>query len=112
MMPNRCVLILIICIILKVYVRLHDKPLPDSNAEEQIDTENLSPKELKKLRSKQRRAQKKAQQKEEEKQKLEDKKQSKKQQDAELDGPKEEELVPDKLARVSGFFIWDSSWKK
>ncbi len=85
---------------LQVYVRLYDKPLPDANATEQIDAENLSPKELKKLRSKQRRAQKKAQQKEEEKQKLEDKKMAKKQPDAELDGPKEEELVPDKLARV------------
>ena len=67
-----------------------------------VFSENLSPSELKKLRNKQRKAQKKAAL-EKERQKAEEQKkeQSKsKAQDAELDGPKEEELVPEKLAKV------------
>ncbi|XP_071489003.1 N-alpha-acetyltransferase 15, NatA auxiliary subunit-like [Diadema antillarum] len=89
---------------IEVYIRLHDKPLTDSDAADDIDTANLTPKELKKLRSKQRRAQKKAQQ---QKQEEETKKAAegkhgggKNKHDPDLDGPKEEELVPDKLARV------------
>ena len=87
----------------QVYVHLHDKPLEAVDKQEDLDMENLSPKELKKIRSKQRRAQKKAQQKEEEtKGKVGGDKttQGKNKHDPDLDGPKEEELVPDKLARV------------
>ena len=66
-------------------------------------SENLTPSELKKLRNKQRKAQKKME-KEKEKQKQEQEKKEhiggKKQQEQELDGPKEEDLVPDKLAKV------------
>ena len=61
----------------------------------------MSPSELRKLKNKQRKAAKRALA--QEKQKAEqDKKetQGKKAQDGEMDGPKEEELVPDKLARV------------
>lgn len=69
-----------------------------------FNAENLTPSELKKMRNKQRKAQKKAalekQKQKEEQQKKEQ--QSKKQADGDLDGPKEEELNPDKLARVSG----------
>ena len=65
--------------------------------------ENLTPSELKKLRNKQRKAQKKLE-KEKEKQKQEQEKKEhiggKKQQEQELDGPKEEDLVPEKLAKV------------
>lgn len=76
--------------------------MKDSDKEEEINDKNLSPKELKKLRSKQRRAQKKAQQQkeEEDRAKAAAEKQQKNKHDPELDGPKEEELVPDKLARV------------
>ncbi|PIK37160.1 putative N-alpha-acetyltransferase 15, NatA auxiliary subunit [Apostichopus japonicus] len=97
-------------IAIEVYLQLHDKPLKDSDKEEEINDKNLSPKELKKLRSKQRRAQKKAQQQkeEEERAKAAAEKQQKNKHDPELDGPKEEELVPDKLARVSNgpHLIW------
>lgn len=88
-------------IAIEVYIRLHDKPLADSDAQDDIDTANLTPKELKKLRSKQRRAQKKAQQqKEEEERNKAHEKQGKNKHDPDLDGPKEEELVPEKLARI------------
>ncbi|XP_071786525.1 N-alpha-acetyltransferase 15, NatA auxiliary subunit-like [Asterias amurensis] len=91
-------------IAIEVYVHVHDKPLEDLDKEEDLDMENLSDKELKKIRSKQRRAQKKAQKKEEEtKGKVggDNKTQGgKNKHDPDLDGPKEEELVPDKLARV------------
>ncbi|XP_022099558.1 N-alpha-acetyltransferase 15, NatA auxiliary subunit-like [Acanthaster planci] len=91
-------------IAIEVYVHLHDKPLEDADKQEDLDLENLNPKELKKIRSKQRRAQKKAQQREEEtKGKVggDNKgREGKNKHDADMDGPKEEELVPDKLARV------------
>lgn len=90
-------------IAIEVYLRLHDKPLTDSDAADDMDTANLTPKELKKIRSKQRRAQKKAQQQKEEEERskaLEKHQGGKNKHDPDLDGPKEEELVPDKLARV------------
>ena len=67
--------------------------------------ENLNDKELKKLRNKQRRAQKKAQLEEEKKiaekeKQLKNQKKKKEDDDEEIGGPKEE-LVPDKLAKVS-----------
>lgn len=68
------------------------------------EIENLTPSELKKLRSKQRKAAKREALKQE-KQKQEEQKREQankaKNQDSELDGPKEEELVPDKLAKVN-----------
>lgn len=72
-------------------------------------SENLSPSELRKLKNKQRKAKKRAQAQAENKKAEQDKKetQSKKAQDGELDGPKEEELVPEKLARVS-FVVLES----
>lgn len=88
---------------IEVYLQLHDKPLKDSDATEEINDKNLTAKELKKLRSKQRRAQKKAQQQkeeEEERAKAAAEKQQKNKHDPELDGPKEEELIPEKLAKV------------
>lgn len=66
--------------------------------------ENLTDKELKKLRNKQRRAQKKAQLEEEKKnaekeKQLKNQKKKKEDDDEEIGGPKEE-LIPDKLAKV------------
>ena len=62
----------------------------------------MTPSELRKLKNKQRKAAKKAQQAQEKQKAEHDKKEqsAKKQPDGEMDGPKEEELVPDKLARV------------
>lgn len=66
------------------------------------------------MKRKQRKAQKKAEI-EREKQKAEQEKRDQnktKAADGEMDGPKEEELVPDKLARVSGvsFYLLFSSF--
>lgn len=70
-----------------------------------FSAENLTDKELKKLRNKQRRAQKKAQLEEEKKnaekeKQLKNQKKKKEDDDEEIGGPKEE-LIPDKLAKVS-----------
>ncbi|CAG5993813.1 unnamed protein product [Menidia menidia] len=88
---------------IQIYLALHDKPLKDDNKESQADTENLTDKELKKLRNKQRRAQKKAQLEEEKKnaekeKQLKNQKKKKEDDDEEIGGPKEE-LVPEKLAK-------------
>lgn len=88
----------------EVYLRLYDKPLKNDETCEEINTENLDPAELKKLRNKLRKARIKAEQ-EKEKQnaaaeKREQHNKARQQQDGESDGPKEEELVPEKLARV------------
>ncbi|KAM4622044.1 N-alpha-acetyltransferase 15, NatA auxiliary subunit a [Polymixia lowei] len=87
-----------------IYLALHDKPLADDSKESEADTENLTDKELKKLRNKQRRAQKKAQLEEEKKnaekeKQLKNQKKKKEDDDEEIGGPKEE-LIPDKLAKV------------
>uniref|UniRef100_A0A667ZFT2 N-alpha-acetyltransferase 15, NatA auxiliary subunit a n=1 Tax=Myripristis murdjan TaxID=586833 RepID=A0A667ZFT2_9TELE len=85
---------------IQIYLALHDKPLADDSKESQ----NLTDKELKKLRNKQRRAQKKAQLEEEKKnaekeKQLKNQKKKKEDDDEEIGGPKEE-LIPDKLAKV------------
>uniref|UniRef100_A0A671VF51 N-alpha-acetyltransferase 15, NatA auxiliary subunit a n=1 Tax=Sparus aurata TaxID=8175 RepID=A0A671VF51_SPAAU len=89
---------------IQMYLALHDKPLTDDSKESQANTENLTDKELKKLRNKQRRAQKKAQLEEEKKnaekeKQLKNQKKKKEDDDEEIGGPKEE-LIPDKLAKV------------
>uniref|UniRef100_A0A8C1BWF5 N-alpha-acetyltransferase 15, NatA auxiliary subunit b n=1 Tax=Cyprinus carpio carpio TaxID=630221 RepID=A0A8C1BWF5_CYPCA len=89
---------------IQIYLNLHDNPLTDDSKELQADTENLTDKELKKLRNKQRRAQKKAQLEEEKKnaekeKQLKNQKKKKEDDDEEIGGPKEE-LIPEKLARV------------
>uniref|UniRef100_A0A3B3WPT3 N-alpha-acetyltransferase 15, NatA auxiliary subunit n=2 Tax=Poecilia mexicana TaxID=48701 RepID=A0A3B3WPT3_9TELE len=88
---------------IQIYLDLHDRPLTDDNKESQADAENLTDKELKKLRNKQRRAQKKAQLEEEKKnaekeKQLKNQKKKKEDDDEEIGGPKEE-LIPDKLAK-------------
>ncbi|GFO47570.1 N-alpha-acetyltransferase 15, nata auxiliary subunit-like [Plakobranchus ocellatus] len=86
----------------EIYLHLHDHPLAESDNDGDLNSENLTPSELKKIKRKQRKAQKKAEL-EREKQKAEQEKRDQnknKTADGELDGPKEEELIPDKLARV------------
>lgn len=67
--------------------------------------ENLNPGELKKLRNKQRKAKRKAelekQQVAQAQEKREHHNKSRQQTEAELDAPQQDELVPDKLERVS-----------
>ncbi|CAG5134319.1 unnamed protein product [Candidula unifasciata] len=87
----------------EIYLHLYDHPLADSDHEHDANSENLTPSELKKMKRKQRKAQKKAEL-EREKQKAEQEKRDQnktKAADGEMDGPKEEELVPDKLARAN-----------
>lgn len=74
-----------------------------------FSAENLTDKELKKLRNKQRRAQKKAQLEEEKKnaekeKQLKNQKKKKEEDDEEIGGPKEE-LIPDKLAKVRPYCL-------
>lgn len=90
---------------IEIYVRLSDKPLPAESAEEELDTENLPPSELKKLRNKLRKAAKKKAEQEnaQASQTNQKKEQHNKQRNANQDGdpeaPQLDELIPDKLAR-------------
>ncbi|XP_030056406.1 N-alpha-acetyltransferase 16, NatA auxiliary subunit isoform X1 [Microcaecilia unicolor] len=88
----------------EIYLKLHDNPLTNESKEQEVNSENLSAKELKKMLSKQRRAQKKAKLEEERKhaererqQKYQKKKRDEEEEEA--SGPKEE-LLPEKLERV------------
>jgi len=86
-----------------IYLHLHEHPMTDFDQDNDINAENLSPSELKKMKRKQKKAQKKA---EEEREKLKAEQEKKehiknKNQEGEMDGHKEEELIPDKLARVT-----------
>uniref|UniRef100_A0A4X2KTG5 N-alpha-acetyltransferase 16, NatA auxiliary subunit n=1 Tax=Vombatus ursinus TaxID=29139 RepID=A0A4X2KTG5_VOMUR len=71
----------------EIYLKLHDNPLTNESKEQEVNSENLLGKELKKMLSKQRRAQKKA--------KLEEERKH-----AERERGPKEELVPEKLKRV------------
>ncbi|GAB0093410.1 Glycerol-3-phosphate dehydrogenase [Sergentomyia squamirostris] len=90
---------------IEVYIRLYDKPLKTEQQIEEIDTENLPPSELKKLRNKQRKARKKAElesaQAAQAQVKKEHRNKSRQQQNADGDpeAPQLDELIPDKLAR-------------
>uniref|UniRef100_A0A8D0EDR6 N-alpha-acetyltransferase 16, NatA auxiliary subunit n=1 Tax=Salvator merianae TaxID=96440 RepID=A0A8D0EDR6_SALMN len=89
---------------IEIYLKLHDNPLTNESKEQEVNSENLSAKELKKMLSKQRRAQKKAKLEEERKhaeRERQQKNQKKKrdEEEEETSGPKEE-LVPEKLERV------------
>ncbi|XP_055389551.1 N-alpha-acetyltransferase 15, NatA auxiliary subunit [Condylostylus longicornis] len=90
---------------IEVYIRLHDKPLKNEVAVEEIDLENLPPSELKKLRNKQRKAKKKAElesaQAAQAAVKKEQHQKSKQQnpQDTDPDAPQLDELIPEKLER-------------
>uniref|UniRef100_A0A8C4TBB8 N-alpha-acetyltransferase 16, NatA auxiliary subunit n=1 Tax=Erpetoichthys calabaricus TaxID=27687 RepID=A0A8C4TBB8_ERPCA len=89
---------------IEIYLKLHDNPLAIDNKEQEVNSGNMSAKELKKMLSKQRRAQKKAKLEEERKHAERERQQKylKKKRDEEEEetsGPKEE-LVPEKLERV------------
>ncbi|XP_040847277.1 N-alpha-acetyltransferase 16, NatA auxiliary subunit isoform X2 [Ochotona curzoniae] len=88
---------------IEIYLKLYDNPVTNESKQQEINSENLSAKELKKMLSKQRRAQKKAELEEERKhvEKERQKNQKKKRDDDEdeANGLKEE-LVPEKLERV------------
>ncbi|XP_024904775.1 N-alpha-acetyltransferase 16, NatA auxiliary subunit isoform X2 [Pteropus alecto] len=89
---------------IEMYLKLYDNPLTNENKQQEINSENLSAKELKKMLSKQRRAQKKAKLEEERKhaeRERQQRNQRKKrdEEEEEAGGPKEE-LIPDKLERI------------
>ncbi|XP_061026565.1 N-alpha-acetyltransferase 16, NatA auxiliary subunit isoform X3 [Eubalaena glacialis] len=89
---------------IEIYLKLYDNPLTNESKQQEINSENLSAKELKKMLSKQRRAQKKAKL-EEEKKHVERERQQKNQkkkrdeEEEETSGLKEE-LIPEKLERI------------
>ncbi|CAH1159834.1 unnamed protein product [Phaedon cochleariae] len=89
---------------IEVYLHLFDEPLKDESAEQELNTENLAPSELKKLRNKQRKARRKAEQESLQQKEAQVKRdqhhKSRQQGDVEADAPQLDELVPDKLARV------------
>lgn len=90
---------------IEVYIRLFDKPLPAESSSEDMDSENLPPSELKKLRNKQRKAKKKAELESAQQQQAQVKKEqhNKSRQTQNADGdpeaPQLDELIPDKLSR-------------
>ncbi|CAH1394311.1 unnamed protein product [Nezara viridula] len=91
---------------INVYLHLHDVPIKDQKHEEQMKLEDLAPSELKKLRNKQRKAQRKAELQQAELTAAAEKREqhNKSRQtanDQESDSIPQDELIPDKLARVS-----------
>ncbi|XP_030892437.1 N-alpha-acetyltransferase 16, NatA auxiliary subunit isoform X4 [Leptonychotes weddellii] len=89
---------------IEIYLKLYDNPLTNDSKQQEINSENLSAKELKKMLSKQRRAQKKAKLEEERKhaeRERQQKNQKKKrdEEEEEASGLKEE-LIPEKLERI------------
>ncbi|XP_012255757.2 N-alpha-acetyltransferase 15, NatA auxiliary subunit [Athalia rosae] len=89
---------------IEVYLRLNDYPLPDPTQTQEIDTENLAPSELKKLRNKQRKQRRKAelerQQAAHAQEKREQHNKSRQQADPDLEQPTLDELIPEKLERT------------
>ncbi|XP_045884317.1 N-alpha-acetyltransferase 16, NatA auxiliary subunit isoform X3 [Meles meles] len=89
---------------IEIYLKLYDNPLTNESKQQEINSENLSAKELKKMLSKQRRAQKKAKLEEERKhaeRERQQKNQKKKRDDEEEEASGlKEELIPEKLERI------------
>ncbi|KAL1780933.1 N-alpha-acetyltransferase 16, auxiliary subunit [Sigmodon hispidus] len=89
---------------IEIYLKLHDNPLTSESKQQDINSEILSTKELKKMLSKQRRAQKKAKLEEEKKhtERERQQKNQKKKREEEEEGTSacKEELRPEKLERV------------
>ncbi|XP_044747657.1 N-alpha-acetyltransferase 15, NatA auxiliary subunit [Coccinella septempunctata] len=89
---------------IEVYLHLFDEPLKDESAEQELNTENLAPSELKKLRSKQRKAKRKAEQESAQAKEAQIKRdqhhKSRQQGDVEADAPQLDELIPEKLERA------------
>merc|ERR1719300_1547504 len=78
---------------IKTYIRLFDKPLEESDRNNEKTVDKMDPSELKKLKNKAKKAQRKAEQ---EKMMAE---QDKKKKEEELDSPAKDELLPEKLER-------------
>ncbi|XP_031216977.1 N-alpha-acetyltransferase 16, NatA auxiliary subunit isoform X2 [Mastomys coucha] len=89
---------------IEIYLKLHDNPLTNDSKQQDINSENLSAKELKKMLSKQRRAQKKAKIEEERKHTERDRQQKnqkkKREEEEEVTSGHKQELIPEKLERV------------
>ncbi|XP_060532517.1 N-alpha-acetyltransferase 15, NatA auxiliary subunit [Cylas formicarius] len=89
---------------IEVYLHLFEHPLKAESAEQELNTDDLAPSELKKLRNKQRKARRKAEQESAQAREAQVKRdqhhKSRQQGDVEADAPQLDELVPDKLARV------------
>jgi hypothetical protein len=89
---------------IEVYLRLHDKPLSDNDLDANLNLENLTPSELKKLKNKQKKQQIKAQIEKDKQQQIEQKKkelskQKQKEDGGDVEAINEEELVPEKLEK-------------
>jgi len=88
---------------IKTYIRLYDKPLQDSNDNNDKNIDELDPSELKKRKNKAKKAKRKAEQEkavaEQDKKKKELHNKNKKKNEEELDSPAKDELIPENLAR-------------
>nr|XP_048277786.1 N-alpha-acetyltransferase 16, NatA auxiliary subunit isoform X2 [Myodes glareolus] len=89
---------------IEIYLKLHDNPLTSESKQQDINSEILSAKELKKMLSKQRRAQKKAKLEEErkhiERERQQRNQKKKREEEEETASGHKEELTPEKLERV------------
>ncbi|KAM7321271.1 hypothetical protein ACRRTK_019363 [Alexandromys fortis] len=89
---------------IEIYLKLHDNPLTSESKQQDINSEILSAKELKKMLSKQRRAQKKAMLEEErkhiERERQQKHQKKKREEEEETASGHKEELTPEKLERV------------
>ncbi|XP_073995748.1 N-alpha-acetyltransferase 15/16 [Rhodnius prolixus] len=89
---------------IEVYLTLYDKPIEEDKTEDKIKEDNMAPAELKKLRNKQRKAQRRAERQQAEASAAEKREQHNKArqtQGDQDDSPVQEELIPEKLARVT-----------
>ncbi|ERE89088.1 N-alpha-acetyltransferase 16, NatA auxiliary subunit [Cricetulus griseus] len=89
---------------IEIYLKLHDNPLTSESKEQDINSEVLSAKELKKMLSKQRRAQKKAKLQEDrkhtERERQQKNQKKKREEEEETASGHKEELAAEKLERV------------
>ncbi|XP_058404234.1 N-alpha-acetyltransferase 16, NatA auxiliary subunit isoform X4 [Diceros bicornis minor] len=89
---------------IEIYLKLYDNPLTNESKQQEINSENLSAKELKKMLSKQRRAQKKAkleeQRKHAERERQQKNQKKKRDEEEEEASGLKEELIPEKLERT------------
>ncbi|KAK7809061.1 hypothetical protein U0070_013247, partial [Myodes glareolus] len=89
---------------IEIYLKLHDNPLTSESKQQDINSEILSAKELKKMLSKQRRAQKKAKLEEErkhiERERQQRNQKKKREEEEETASGHKEELTPEKLERT------------
>jgi len=90
-------------IAINVYLRLHDKPLQESDDGDDNNAGELDPSELKKRRNKAKKARRKAEQEKAAQEQLKVKKElhnkNQKKNEEELDTPTKDELIPEKLCR-------------